>query len=125
MAELSEAQITQIAEAAVRAALSQTTRLAREDASDLVAAAATKAVNEAHIRLFADLGYDLANREDQKRLRENLAFGDRLHRGTMTIGAAVANAIAIALALGLIGLIALGAKMTFMGGHPPQPPMVK
>lgn len=123
MAEISDEQVQRIAAAAVHQALQQTTRLSRDDASDLITATATKAVNEAHVRLFSHLGYDLANKEDISRLRATMDFAERLRLRSESIGQSVSNAVANAVALGLIGLLLLGFIVWSRGaGSPSGPP---
>lgn len=123
---MTESDIQRVAEAAVRAALSQTTRLSRDDAADLAAAAANKAVNEAHIRLFAHLGYDLANKDDINRLRSTLDFSEALRMRSASAGKAILNAVAVAIALFLLGLLAFGARVSVGGVNQTQgPPFIK
>ncbi len=122
MSDLTDEQIKRVAQAVLQETLSKTTRLSRDDAADLVAAAATKAVNEAHVRLFAHLGYDMANTADLKRLRANMDFMERLRYRCEGISSSVSNAVANAIAVALMGLVALGAYFWMRGGGPPQPP---
>lgn len=122
MPDLSDAEIQRIVQAAVTATLTQTTRLAREDASDIAAAAATKAVNEAHIHLFAHLGYDLANKEDLKRLRANMDFMERFRQRCDTIGQSVTSAVSNTIAIVFLTLLALGAYFWMHQGNPPTSP---
>jgi hypothetical protein len=110
-----------IVRAAVKETLAQTPRLAREDAADIALAAANKAVNETHVRLFAQLGYDLANMKDVRRLRDTLGFMESLKRGSSNLAAAVTKAIAVAIVLAIMAWIAIGARSSLLNGAPPPP----
>lgn len=87
----------------VREALSQTVSIPREDASNIAFAAANKAVQEAHVRLFSQLGYDMANMRDINRLRGNLAFLDTIHLNSRAAG----GRVIIATIMILVGAVAL------------------
>jgi hypothetical protein len=87
MSDLPQADIDRIVKAAVREVMAQTVATPRQDLSDIAAAAAHKAVNEAHIKMFAALGYDMANLKDVNRLRANLEFLNAFHRNTSAAAA--------------------------------------
>jgi len=117
---LSEHDIQRIA-AAVRDAAQVTGSLHRDEASGIALAAARTAVQENSAKLFSLLGYDIANSKDVSRLRADLDFMDSMRRRSESVGKAMSNAIAIAVALFILGLLALGAKGTIIGwlGHSP------
>lgn len=126
MSNLSEADVQRIV-AAVQAAQA-TPSLHRDEASGIALAAARTAVQENNVRLFSLLGYDVANADDVKRLRAALGFLDTMHCRSMAVGKAMSNAIAVAVALFILGLLALGAKgtiMSWLGHGPPPPPNIK
>lgn len=99
MADYSDADIQRIVKIAVKEAMAQTVAMPRDDISAIAAAAARTAVQEAHVRIFAALGFDMANMKDINRLRANLDFLNAFHRNT---AAAAGKMMLVAAAL-LVG----------------------
>lgn len=115
--QLSEADVQRIA-VALAVKLQSGTPLTYEQASKIAEAAAFKAVNESHVKMWAELGFDMANKDDRDRFRKRWDFLDRLFERSDRVGQAVSNAIAVAVALLILGALGLGLSM-MLRGHPP------
>jgi hypothetical protein len=82
MSDTSDEEIQRIVKLAVREAMAQTVATPREDLSAIAAAAARTAVQEAHVKMWAQLGFNMADLKDINRLRANLEFLNTFHRST-------------------------------------------
>lgn len=116
--QLSDADVQRIA-TALAVKLTAGTPLTHDQASNIAEAAAFKAVNEAHTKMWAQLGFDMANKEDRDRFRKRWDFLDRLFERSDRVGQAVSNAIAVGVALLILGAIGLGIRMMLQGQPPP------
>ena len=83
--EEQDAHLRTVVAGAVATALGQQT-FTKADAERLVNAAAEKAVIEYNAKMFAQLGFDMANMKDINRLRGNLDFLNSLHSGASRVG---------------------------------------
>jgi hypothetical protein len=104
------AELQELIKSAVREAVAQTVSIPREEASAIAAAAARTAVQEAHVKLFAALGYDMANMRDINRLRQNLEFLNGLHSNTVAAATKVMLITITLLAGAALTAIWLGLK---------------
>lgn len=64
--------------------------LTRKEMSDIALAAAKEAVRQSEERMFAMLGYNVADLNDMKQLREDLEFAHTLRVGSKAAGARAA-----------------------------------
>lgn len=89
--------------------------LTREEASNIALAAAKEAVRQEHEHFFGLIGYDIANKEDQKRLRANMEFLNEFREGTKNAQTSVAKISFVTLVSALLYALYLGAKVAITG----------
>lgn len=119
----SDEQTRAIVRAAVKETLAAVPRIDQESMARIAEAAANRAANEVHIRLFAQLGYDLANLKGVHRFRDTLSFMESLKRGSSNLAAAITKAVAIAIVLAIMAWVAIGARSSLLNGGAPPPHM--
>lgn len=122
MTELSERDIQRIASAVTQKLAHNGHGLGHEQASNIAAAAARTTVQEMSTKIMALLGLDPANAKHLEALKANIAFVQHLRLRSEQIGRSVSNAIANAVAIGLLGLLLLGAVVWFRSGTASAPP---
>jgi hypothetical protein len=110
MAEYTDADILRIVKVAVREAMAQTVATPREDLSAIAAAAARTAVQEAHVKMWAQLGFNMADLRDVNRLRANLDFLNTFHRSTAAAGAKFLFVAITIIAGALLAAMWIGVK---------------
>jgi hypothetical protein len=120
MAELSDADIKRIAQAIAAETGAKIPGISHDEASKIAAAAAKEAVHQYSQRFFGLLGYNMDKDDDIRRLRANLDFGEMLRRTSTVAANAIVKAVAVAIVLGLVGWMIVGAK-TSIGAHSPPP----
>lgn len=95
--------------------------LPREEAAEIAKVTALTTVHEHNTKLFALLGYDLADMDDVKKLRDDLSFSGTLRTGSYNIAGAIIKAVAVAIVLVFLAWMAVGARDA-LHSHPTQAP---
>lgn len=115
MADYTDEDLQRVARAVVREMMLQTVATPKEDLSAIAAAAARTAVQEAHMKMWAQLGFDMANMKDINRLRANLEFLNSLHFNTARAAGKAMFVIVSLLVTAVCAAVWLGVK-AMIGG---------